>query len=73
MTTRRGHIGYLLAVWELHFIGRDYLGSITHVADSEGNLVAEYRSFTAAARSRSLCCGTASQVTSGCRGSGFTT
>lgn len=28
--------------WELHFIGRDYLGSITHVADSKGNLVAEY-------------------------------
>ena len=28
--------------WELHFIGRDYLGSVTHVADSEGNLVAEY-------------------------------
>ena len=28
--------------WELHFIGRDYLGSITHIADSEGNLVAEY-------------------------------
>ena len=28
--------------WELHFIGRDYLGSVTHIADSEGNLVAEY-------------------------------
>ena len=42
MTTRRGHIGYLLAVWELHFIGRDYLGSVTHIADSKGNLVAEY-------------------------------
>ncbi len=28
--------------WELHYIGRDYLGSITHIADSEGNLVAEY-------------------------------
>ena len=28
--------------WVLHFIGRDYLGSITHIADSEGNLVAEY-------------------------------
>ena len=42
MTAQTGHIGYLLAVWELHFIGRDYLGSITHVADSEGNLVAEY-------------------------------
>ena len=28
--------------WELHFIGRDYLGSITHIADSKGNLVAEY-------------------------------
>ena len=24
--------------WELHYIGRDYLGSITHIADSEGNL-----------------------------------
>ena len=23
-------------------LGRDYLGSITHIADSEGNLVAEY-------------------------------
>ena len=42
MTAQTGHIGYLLAVWELHFIGRDYLGSITHIADSEGNLVAEY-------------------------------
>ena len=42
MTARTGHIGYLMLVWELHFIGRDYLGSITHVADSEGNLVAEY-------------------------------
>ena len=28
--------------WKLHFIGRDYLGSVTHIADSEGNLVAEY-------------------------------
>ena len=28
--------------WELHFIGRDYLGSVTHIADSKGNLVAEY-------------------------------
>ena len=42
MTAQTGHIGYLLAVWELHFIGRDYLGSVTHIADSEGNLVAEY-------------------------------
>ena len=42
MTTRRGHIGYLLAVWELHFIGSDYLGSVTHIADSKGDLVAEY-------------------------------
>ena len=42
MTARTGHIGYLMVVWELHFIGRDYLGSVTHVADSEGNLVAEY-------------------------------
>lgn len=29
-------------MWELHYIGCDYLGSITHIADSEGNLVAEY-------------------------------
>ena len=36
------HINCLLVVWELHYIGRDYLGSITHIADSEGNLVAEY-------------------------------
>ena len=42
MTARTGHIGYLLVVWELHFIGRDYLGSVTHIADSKGNLVAEY-------------------------------
>ena len=42
MTARTGHIGYLMVVWELHFIGRDYLGSVTHIADSEGNLVAEY-------------------------------
>ena len=28
--------------WDLHFIGRDYLGSVTHIADSKGNLVAEY-------------------------------
>ena len=28
--------------WELHFIGRDNLGSITHIADSKGDLVAEY-------------------------------
>ena len=42
MTAQTGHIGYLLVVWELHFIGRDYLGSITHIADSEGELVAEY-------------------------------
>ena len=42
MTAQTGHIGYLLVVWELHFIGRDYLGSVTHIADSKGNLVAEY-------------------------------
>ena len=42
MTAQTGHIGYLMVVWELHFIGRDYLGSITHITDSEGNLVAEY-------------------------------
>ena len=42
MTVRTGHIGYLMLVWELHFIGRDYLGSITHIADSKGELVAEY-------------------------------
>ena len=42
MTARAGHIGYLLVVWELHFIGRDYLGSVTHIADSKGNLVTEY-------------------------------
>ena len=36
------HINCLLVVWELHYIGRDYLGSITHIADAEGNLVAEY-------------------------------
>ena len=42
MTAQTGHIGYLLVVWELHFIGRDYLGSVTHIADSKGDLVAEY-------------------------------
>ena len=55
MTAQTGHIGYLLVVWELHFIGRDYLGSITHVADSEGNLVAEY-SYDAWGRLLSLMC-----------------
>lgn len=29
-------------VWRLYYIGRDYLGSITHIADNSGKLVAEY-------------------------------
>lgn len=56
MTAQTGNIGYLIAVWELHFIGRDYLGSITHIADSEGNLVAEY-SYDAWGRLPLLACG----------------
>ena len=28
--------------WNLYNIGRDYLGSITHIATADGNLVAEY-------------------------------
>lgn len=28
--------------WQVYYIGRDYLGSITHLMDSEGNLMEEY-------------------------------
>jgi RHS repeat-associated protein len=28
--------------WCIHYIGRDYLGSITHITDADGDLVAEY-------------------------------
>ena len=56
MTTQAGNIGYLMVVLELHYIGRDYLGSITHIADSEGNLVAEY-SYDAWGRLPLLACG----------------
>lgn len=42
--------------WELHYIGRDYLGSITHIADSEGNLMAKY-SYDAWGRLPLLACG----------------
>lgn len=29
-------------VWRLYYVGRDYLGSITHIADNSGKQVAEY-------------------------------
>ena len=38
MTMRTGHIGYLIVIWELHFVGYGYFGSVTHITGSKFNL-----------------------------------
>ena len=40
--------------WELYYICRDYLGSITHIANADGTLKAEY-SYDAWGRLRNPC------------------